>query len=472
MNRRVKLKLDRARRSAKKYIFSTRYTVRNTCAILALGTIITGSVFAADKAGDAAKAINAVRVEKAAARAEAKEAAAAAREQEEKEQYSVNLEYNTDSFITEMTVESIKAEITGDEDTAVEMEANDTNDLTQSMYDMTGKFISSTEGLNVRVATDTDAEIVATLGEGASGTVEGTDGEWTKVKSGDVEGYVKSEYIVTDEEASEIAETSTVQIATIKDQQVNVRESASTDSDVIYMAVEGDTFVVNEENSGEEWTNVELADGTFAYVATDYVDIEEGFEEAVSQDDYNLVVDAKKEKAEEEARRAAEAQAAASAAASNTQQAAASTGTTTGTEETTQSSGGNAVESVVTQEAPVASSSDDLYLLAAIVYAESGGESYEGQLAVASVVMNRVRNGYWGSSISSVIYAPGQFAGAYTGAFSSALSTGGSSTSLQAAQDALNGANNVGGCMYFRPTWNIDTSSLGSYIQIGNHIFY
>ena len=75
MNRRVKLKLDRARRSAKKYIFSTRYTVRNTCAILALGTIITGSVFAADKAGDAAKAINAVRVEKAAARAEAKEAA-------------------------------------------------------------------------------------------------------------------------------------------------------------------------------------------------------------------------------------------------------------------------------------------------------------------------------------------------------------------------------------------------------------
>ena len=94
-------------------------------------------------------------------------------------------------------------------------------------------------------------------------------------------------------------------------------------TDVIYIAVEGDKFVVNDDNSGEEWTNVELADGTFAYVATDYVDIEEGFEEAVSQEDYNLVVDAKKQKEEEEARRQAEA-AAASKAASNNAQASAS----------------------------------------------------------------------------------------------------------------------------------------------------
>ena len=51
-------------------------------------------------------------------------------------------------------------------------------------------------------------------------------------------------------------------------------------------------------------------------------------------------------------------------------------------------------------------------------------------------------------------------------------STGGSESCLRAAQDALNGANNVGSCMSFRPTWNIDTSTLGSYIQIGDHIFF
>ena len=70
------------------------------------------------------------------------------------------------------------------------------------------------------------------------------------------------------------------------------------------------------------------------------------------------------------------------------------------------------------------------------------------------------------------MYAPSQFSAIYTSAFQNALSTGGSSTSLQAAQDALNGANNIGGYTSFRPTWNVDTSSLGSYVQIGNHIFF
>jgi spore germination cell wall hydrolase CwlJ-like protein len=120
----------------------------------------------------------------------------------------------------------------------------------------------------------------------------------------------------------------------------------------------------------------------------------------------------------------------------------------------------------------VAAASSDTYLLAAIVYAEAGGESYDGQLAVASVIMNRLANGSWGSTLSDVIYAPSQFTGTGTAAFSTALSTGGSETSLSAAQAALGGANNIGGAMYFRPTWNCDTSSLSSYTQIGNHIFY
>ena len=126
----------------------------------------------------------------------------------------------------------------------------------------------------------------------------------------------------------------------------------------------------------------------------------------------------------------------------------------------------------LTEAAPANSS--DLYLLAAIVYAESGSESYEGQLAVASVVMNRLYSGKWGSSLSSVIYAPSQFTGAYTGAFSTALSTGGSATSLQAAQDALNGANNIGSYMSFRPSWNTPQSVYdgGNYVQIGNHVFF
>jgi len=114
----------------------------------------------------------------------------------------------------------------------------------------------------------------------------------------------------------------------------------------------------------------------------------------------------------------------------------------------------------------------DLYLLAAIVYGESGGECYEGQLAVANVVLNRLYSGYYGSSLADVIYAPYQFTAIYGSSFQNALSTGGSATSLQAAQDALNGLNNIGGYVSFRPTWYLDPSELSDCTVIGNHVFF
>lgn len=49
-------------------------------------------------------------------------------------------------------------------------------------------------------------------------------------------------------------------------------------------------------------------------------------------------------------------------------------------------------------------------LLAGLVMAEAGGECYEGQLAVANVVINRLEHGFWGDDIGRVIYAKGQFA--------------------------------------------------------------
>lgn len=54
-------------------------------------------------------------------------------------------------------------------------------------------------------------------------------------------------------------------------------------------------------------------------------------------------------------------------------------------------------------------SSTDLDLLSRLVEAEAGGEPYEGKVAVAETVMNRVAKGSWGNTITSVIYAHGQF---------------------------------------------------------------
>ncbi|MFQ9847916.1 MAG: cell wall hydrolase [[Clostridium] leptum] len=109
----------------------------------------------------------------------------------------------------------------------------------------------------------------------------------------------------------------------------------------------------------------------------------------------------------------------------------------------------------------------DAQLLAALIQCEAGGESYEGQLAVGAVVINRVRSGSYPSTISGVIYASGQFGPAGTGKVASLLSSGNIKNScLQAANEAINGITNVGNATHFRRAGNREG------IVIGNHVFW
>lgn len=108
----------------------------------------------------------------------------------------------------------------------------------------------------------------------------------------------------------------------------------------------------------------------------------------------------------------------------------------------------------------------DAYLLGAIIQCEAEGESYEGKLAVGSVVLNRVKSSYFPNSISGVIYQSGQFSPVASGRLAYRLETGVNSTCLQAAQEVLNG-NITLSCLYFRTN--------NGYVQgtvIGNHVFY
>jgi spore germination cell wall hydrolase CwlJ-like protein len=110
---------------------------------------------------------------------------------------------------------------------------------------------------------------------------------------------------------------------------------------------------------------------------------------------------------------------------------------------------------------------DTTRLLAALIQCEAGGESYDGQLAVGAVVMNRVRSGAYPDSIHGVIYASGQFTPALNGKVNSVYENGKISDScLRAAQDAVAGTSNVGDCTHFRRNNGRDG------IVIGNHVFY
>lgn len=109
---------------------------------------------------------------------------------------------------------------------------------------------------------------------------------------------------------------------------------------------------------------------------------------------------------------------------------------------------------------------NDIELLGAIIECEAGGESYEGKLAVGSVVMNRIRSPHFPNSLLEVIYQRGQFTPVGSGRFAVVLARGASAPCLQAAAEVLGGKITLDH-LFFRTN-----NGSKSGIVIGNHVFY
>lgn len=92
-------------------------------------------------------------------------------------------------------------------------------------------------------------------------------------------------------------------------------------------------------------------------------------------------------------------------------------------------------------------SNSDIQLMARAINGEARGEPYEGQVAVGAVILNRVKDSRFPNSISGVIYEPGAFTAVSDGQINVAISEG--STVYKAAQDAMNGWDPTGGCVYY-----------------------
>lgn len=116
-------------------------------------------------------------------------------------------------------------------------------------------------------------------------------------------------------------------------------------------------------------------------------------------------------------------------------------------------------------------SEEDFWLLAKITMVEAGYEGYDGQLAVANVILNRVRDPRFPDTIRDVIYAGKQFPPAHNGLMDKAEPN---ESVLKAVKDALNGKNNVEDAVYFynpRVSKGGFWSSLEVVATIGNHRF-
>ena len=116
------------------------------------------------------------------------------------------------------------------------------------------------------------------------------------------------------------------------------------------------------------------------------------------------------------------------------------------------------------------SNSSDINLLSRIIYSESRGEPYAGQVAVGAVVLNRVKSSSFPNSIAGVIYQSGAFDAVSDGQ----INLTPNSTAKKAAQDALNGWDpSYGAIYYFNPSTatNKWIWSRPMTVPIGKHRF-
>ncbi|CRZ33645.1 SH3 domain-containing protein [Herbinix hemicellulosilytica] len=133
--------------------------------------------------------------------------------------------------------------------------------------------------VNIRSEASTDSKILGKLYNNGTATILGIEGEWLKIKSGDVTGYIKSEYLITGLQACELADEVKTKLATVKARTLNVRSKADINSSVVTQVPQGDRFEVLAEY--EDWIKISLGD-KIGYVSSDYVDIKTDFKKAVS----------------------------------------------------------------------------------------------------------------------------------------------------------------------------------------------
>ncbi|NLY42900.1 MAG: spore cortex-lytic enzyme [Clostridiaceae bacterium] len=122
------------------------------------------------------------------------------------------------------------------------------------------------------------------------------------------------------------------------------------------------------------------------------------------------------------------------------------------------------------QQTVATSRSGDVNLLARVINGEARGEPYIGQVAVGAVVLNRVKHPSFPNTIAGVIYQPGAFTAITDGQIHAQMET----TSIKAAQDALNGWDPTGGAIYYynpAKTTNSWIYSRPVVKRIGKHVF-
>ena len=195
--------------------------------------------------------------------------------------------------------------------------------------------------VTVRSEPNAESTALGRMFKGDGGeVVERLEG-WTRVQSGNVNGYVNNDYLLFGYEAYEQAQEEVTLTATSLTGGLRIRSEASTEAKILKNVGEGTKLdvVEGEETEGAEWIHIQYAEEKTGYVSAEYVSVEFELGEAMTMDEI------KKKEAEEKR------------------------------------------EKLKQQLDAIKANGNEVTLLAALIQAEGGNQPYDGQVAIGAVVM-------------------------------------------------------------------------------------
>ena len=136
--------------------------------------------------------------------------------------------------------------------------------------------------VNVRTSPNTDSEIVGRMYDGAVAQiqeeVEGEDGAWLMVISGNLTGYIKAEYFIYGQDAVDVIDDYVDRYAIVRADRLNIRQEADIESKRIGYALSGEKLKLsNKDEYDGDWIHVDYADDKSGYVSADYISVVEEF---------------------------------------------------------------------------------------------------------------------------------------------------------------------------------------------------
>lgn len=196
-----------------------------------------------------------------------------------------------------LSLETTETEGSGEDITKVE-----------SPYANLGISIASDNSyVNIRSKPDQESEVVGKLYPGCAADILETEGDWVRIHSGKVDGYIKSEFLAIGTEAEKLIDKVASKFVIVNTETLRVREGQGTDTDIVALIPQGEKYYITKEY--DEWIEIlidadDTGEGTLeqitGFVSRDLVipDVEFKYAISIEEEKAKLEAEEKAKKAE------------------------------------------------------------------------------------------------------------------------------------------------------------------------------